>query len=213
MLIKAKRITKMVFAVLLLFVLLSPGQARAQTPAPAVSCGMVVIMPPGRIDCSAVKQNDKAVKVKQTPLLVQKMLPRFASAHNFNPGRLLEGVRGIIKRVAEALKMNPKVIEAVAIAESGGSQAAVSPKGAIGVMQLMPGTARGLGVNPYDTEENILGGTLYLKAQIEQFGSLPLALAAYNAGPGVVQRYGGIPPYKETQNYVVRVMSMLEGEL
>ena len=205
---------KRAVAVSLMFVmLLFPGLARAQAPVPAVSCGIVVIMPydMGCIDCSDVKQGEKVgVEMKKSPLLVQKTLPRFVSARSFRPGRLLDGVREIIERVAEALRMNPKVIEAVSMVESGGNQAVVSPSGAIGVMQLMPGTARGLGVNPYDTEENIYGGALYLRTQLEQFGSLPLALAAYNAGPGAVQEYEGVPPYKETQNFIKRVMSVLE---
>lgn len=87
--------------------------------------------------------------------------------------------------------------------ESGGSQNAISPAGAIGLMQLMPETAAGLGVNPYDWSENIFGGMKYYHQQLETFGgSIEKALAAYNAGPGAVQKYGGVPPYRETQNYV-----------
>jgi soluble lytic murein transglycosylase-like protein len=78
-------------------------------------------------------------------------------------------------------------------------------------MQLMPGTARELGVNPYDTEQNILGGAMYLKRQMDRFGSLPLALAAYNAGPGAVEKYGGISPYEETKRYIANVLSMIGG--
>jgi soluble lytic murein transglycosylase-like protein len=86
--------------------------------------------------------------------------------------------------------------------ESGWNSGAVSHKGAIGLAQLMPGTASLLGVNPHDPEQNLEGGARYLRRQFDTFGSWPLALAAYNAGPGAVQQHGGIPPYAETQGYV-----------
>lgn len=86
--------------------------------------------------------------------------------------------------------------------ESGWNPQAVSPKGAIGLAQLMPGTAQLLGVDATDPVQNLEGGARYLRAQYETFGTWPLALAAYNAGPGAVQEHGGIPPYAETQGYV-----------
>jgi len=86
--------------------------------------------------------------------------------------------------------------------ESGWHSLAVSPKGAIGLAQLMPDTARHLGVDPTDPQQNLEGGARYLKRQYDRFGSWPLALAAYNAGPEAVAQYGGIPPYAETQGYV-----------
>ena len=86
--------------------------------------------------------------------------------------------------------------------ESGWNASAVSVKGALGLAQLMPATARGLGVDPLDPQDNLEGGARYLRAQFEAFGSWPLALAAYNAGPGAVQRYDGVPPFAETRNYV-----------
>lgn len=86
--------------------------------------------------------------------------------------------------------------------ESGWNANAVSNKGALGLAQLMPGTAAELGVNPREPSQNLDGGARYLRQQFNTFGDWRLALAAYNAGPGAVQQHGGIPPYRETQNYV-----------
>ena len=118
-------------------------------------------------------------------------------------------VEELIAQAAENYGVDPQLVRAIAIAESDMNQDEISPVGAIGVMQLMPETAEGLGVDPYDTNENIAGGTKYLRQMLDTFdGNVPLAVAAYNAGPGAVKKYGGIPPYSETQNYVGRVMDM-----
>ena len=101
------------------------------------------------------------------------------------------------------------LVEAVAWQESRFNQAAVSPKGAMGVMKLMPGTARTLGVDAADLKGNVEGGVTYLAQLIQRFGDLPRAIAAYNAGPEAVDRYGGVPPFAETQAYVRGVLGRL----
>lgn len=111
------------------------------------------------------------------------------------------------ERAAKAEGVDVQLLRAVAWRESRWRMDAVSPKGALGIMQLMPGTAAELGVNPFDRDANVHGGARYLARQMSRFGSVPLALAAYNAGPGAVMRWGGIPPYAETQAYVASIMA------
>ena len=113
----------------------------------------------------------------------------------------------LIEQAARFHRLDPTLLKAVAWQESRGQMRAVSPKGARGVMQLMPSTAIELGVDPRVMADNIRGGAMYLRRQLDRFGSVPLALAAYNAGPGAVLRFGGIPPYRETQSYVARIMA------
>jgi soluble lytic murein transglycosylase-like protein len=119
-------------------------------------------------------------------------------------------LRQIADQVAEEAGIDANLFAALISAESGWNPSAVSPKGAIGLTQLMPDTARSLGVtNPYDPIENMRGGARYLRRMLDEFGSIELALAAYNAGPGAVRRYGGVPPYAETQAYVRRILGGL----
>lgn len=113
----------------------------------------------------------------------------------------------LIGRIAATHGMDPDLVHAVVKAESNYNPDCVSSAGARGLMQLMPATGRHLGVtDSFDPEQNLDGGVRYLKQQIERFGDLRLALAAYNAGPGAVTQYNGIPPYRETQAYVPRVI-------
>ncbi len=121
----------------------------------------------------------------------------------------------IIAEMAEQYGLPEKFVSSVARAESAYQPSAVSPKGAIGVTQLMPGTARELGVDPNDVKQNIEGGTKLLRDLLIQYQNDPdqvrKALAAYNAGAGAVSRYGGVPPYRETQNYVEKVLKTYQS--
>lgn len=114
----------------------------------------------------------------------------------------------IIKKASDTYGIPEKMIKAVIKQESGFNTNATSGAGAAGLMQLMPATATSLGVtNSYDAEQNIMAGTKYLKQMLNQFGDYKTMLAAYNAGPGNVSKYGGIPPFTETKNYVNKIMN------
>jgi len=116
----------------------------------------------------------------------------------------------IFEEASRTYGVSKSLLIAVAKAESNFNPNDVSHAGASGIMQLMPGTAKSLGVkNVFDPYENIMGGAKLLRDNIKSFGSVPLALAAYNAGPGAVKKYNGVPPYKETQNYVKKIMADL----
>ena len=109
--------------------------------------------------------------------------------------------------------VDPELYLRVMYTENRGRQGPVSEAGAIGLMQLMPGTARELGVDPNNPVENARGGARYLRQQLDAFQSVPLALAAYNAGPGNVNKYGGVPPFEETRNYVAQIHGVDTGEI
>lgn len=119
----------------------------------------------------------------------------------------VEEYKVIAEKTAKRYALDPDLVKAVIEIESGWNPRAVSSRGAIGLMQLMPETALEMGVgNPYDPRENIEGGVKYLKRLLRRFGDIELALAAYNAGPSVVKRYGSVPPYAETLMYVQDIL-------
>lgn len=134
--------------------------------------------------------------------------PYSAPTHggNFNAGPPSQ-YDPIIMQAARTHGVDPALIKAVIKQESGGRNGLVSSAGAGGLMQLMPATARSLGCqNVMDPQQNIMAGTKYLAQQLKRYnGNVRLALAAYNAGPGNVNKYGGVPPFRETQNYVARI--------
>lgn len=115
-------------------------------------------------------------------------------------------IRGLISQVATEEGVEPALLEALVSVESNFNPRARSAAGAQGLTQLMPGTARALGVHdPFDPAQNLRGGAKYLRQMLGKYGDISTALAAYNAGPGAVDRFQGIPPFRETQDYVRRV--------
>jgi soluble lytic murein transglycosylase-like protein len=117
-------------------------------------------------------------------------------------------IERVIKVSAADYDVDPALIEAIIANESAFDSNATSSAGAHGLMQLMPQTAEALGVtDSYDVTQNIRGGTRYLRSLLDRFGKLDLAVAAYNAGPEAVQKYGGVPPYEQTRSYVRNVLA------
>jgi soluble lytic murein transglycosylase-like protein len=137
----------------------------------------------------------------------------FRSTRPFSPRAA--AFQPLIEEHAAINTVSPDLVRAVIQAESAFNPRATSPKGAMGLMQLMPGTAAELGVvDPYDPEENIRAGVKYLRQLLDSYdGKVELALAAYNAGPGAVKKYGGtVPPYRETRNYVAKIKNASTSE-
>lgn len=164
----------------------------------------------------AAPQAGEVVKVQDVgnPSVIRRVLPAEpASARTASSPASLSGVpyADLFTRAGARHGVDPALLAAVAKQESGFNASAVSPAGAQGLMQFMPATARGLGVDPFDPASAVDGAARYLAQLTGQFGSTELGLAAYNAGPGTVSRYGGIPPYAETQDYVRSVMSKAEA--
>lgn len=174
----------------------------------------------GAAGCIFVLASAAAAEVKITVDASGKKViynePSVARTRRFAPSLVLppEAQLGeIIDQHSYGADLDPRLVRAVIQVESGYNPSALSNKGAMGLMQLMPDTARDFGVaDPYDPNENIHGGTAYLRQLLTKFEErIELALAAYNAGPTAVVKYGGVPPYDETVDYVQRVVALYEG--
>ncbi len=164
----------------------------------------------GAVAASAVEAVAAAETRKESAASREVKLTGYAP-HTRGGGTLLSdaSLSQLVKAASDKYQIDPKLVSAVAEVESGGNQGAESPAGAIGVMQLMPDTAAALGVNPYDKQQNIEGGAKYLRQMLDSFGGdVKKAVAAYNAGPNAVKKYGGVPPYPETQDYVDKVLDL-----
>ena len=137
------------------------------------------------------------------------------SSNNYSEVSCPNDLENIFEQASNTYDISINLLKAVAKAESDFNPDCTSSAGAMGIMQLMPETAKGLGVtNAYDPEQNIMGGAKYLAENLDIFnGDVSLAVAAYNAGRGAVSKYDGIPPYTETQNYVKKVLSFLNEDI
>ena len=152
-----------------------------------------------------------SIEAAETVETVKTAAPAPAPPVSAPPAATAKTAREHLRDAAIRTGLPPEILLSIAKIESAFQTNALSPKGAIGVMQLMPGTARALNVNPHDTGENIDGGARLLRDLLLQYEQYPdqvyRALSAYNAGPGAVQKYNGIPPYRETQAYVEKVLN------
>lgn len=167
----------------------------------------------------------KISPIYRTPTAIRRVVPSAAPGVAYNGGSIgglaptgSSGVGSGVARYSELFNqagskwgVSPRLLAAVAQAESGGNPNAVSRSGALGLMQFMPSTANSFGIDPLDPKQAVDGAARYLSQQITAFGSIELALASYNAGPGAVRKYGGVPPFPETQAYVRKIMTSIGG--
>jgi hypothetical protein len=174
------------------------------------------------IDSSFSERTDKAIRpagADFSTVLAQRLSPLTATASGLaaRPERMRRTgqTAGLFDAAfldaGRQYDVSPALLKAVASAESGFNPDAISPAGAVGLMQIMPETAQQLGIDPRDPVQSIQGAASYLRTLLNQFnGNTTLAIAAYNAGPGAVTGYGGVPPFKETQDYVVHVADLMQ---
>ena len=157
----------------------------------------------------APKRGDvvKIQEITQTPAAIRRVVAETTAAAPAGGGSFEQ----LFQAAGARHGVSPALLASVAKAESGLNPRAVSSAGAQGLMQLMPDTAKSLGVDAFDPAQAVDGAARLLKSHLETFGSTELALAAYNAGPGAVRRHGGVPPYAETQTYVRRVIAGIQG--
>lgn len=181
-----------------------PALNRSSLPGGATHSGM---------EKSSGDQHSHCQPTDHFPPSPQEVRSEASSPHGdtSSDNHIFPDIRQSIRNAATKYAISEKLIQSVIQAESNYRPDAVSPAGAQGLMQLMPATARELGVNdPFDVDQNIDGGARYLRKMMDRFGGdIKLALAAYNAGPGTVQRYNGNVPYQETQTYIQRVLSSM----
>jgi len=213
-----------------LFCMMTAIAAIAATPA--LAAGKFVAVNNGRLKTSGkivIENDSKSISAflfdgEIRKALVSLRSNRISSTYVgkifFSPSARVDSavpqyLSAIIYEASEKHGVDPRLVAAVAQRESRFNPFATSPVGAQGVMQLMPSTARYLGVsNSYDARENVFAGTRYLKKLLDTFdGDLNLTLAAYNAGPGAVRKYRGIPPYRETRAYVKAIRTTYEASL
>lgn len=148
------------------------------------------------------------------PVAIRQVLPPTASTASLGASPAAGGhYAGIFAAASARYNLPPGLLRAVAQTESAMNPHAVSPAGAEGIMQLMPSVAASAGVDPFDPAQAIPAAASMLSDYLARFGNVPSALAAYNAGPGAVQKYGGVPPYRQTQAYVAKITSLMGGIL
>ncbi len=200
-----------------------------------IATGLIGYAPQARADVFEIKSDGQWQQISQSPQLPADLsygetasglgrLPPVRLAAITTLGEPLDDGPAVIIRprltpspyapminaAAQHNGISPALVDAVMWQESRYNDRAVSSAGAVGLMQLMPGTAQQLGVDPHDPWQNVFGGAAYLRKQLDRFdNNVPFALAAYNAGPGAVIKHGGIPPYAETRNYVRVIMARL----
>jgi soluble lytic murein transglycosylase-like protein len=161
---------------------------------------------------AAIESRMAAIENKMTQIfgpVPRPNEPKKVASGTLRP--LTVDMQNMVHEAAVRNGVDPNIFENLVSAESGGNPNARSPKGAMGLTQLMPGTAAALGVSdPFDPEQNLDAGAKYLRSLMDRFQDPRLAVAAYNAGPGAVKRYGDVPPFAETQAYVAKVLGDAE---